>query len=190
MNPHTFEPGPLVDVDAHPNEDRWTLVFVRELRHPPEKVWAALTDPAQLREWSPFVADRDLGHTGDAVLTMIDGDTSEDLPGVVRRAEPVTILEYTWGTDVLRWELAATDSGTRLTLRHTMDDRDGLPKVAAGWHLCLVVAERLLDGRPIGPIRGESARSYGWDELNEGYAAKLGIDGAAADSRTAAEDGR
>jgi hypothetical protein len=48
-----------------------------------------------------------------------------------------------------------------------------LPKVAAGWHLCLDVAERLLDGRPIGPIRGEDARNHGWEELHDAYAEKL-----------------
>jgi hypothetical protein len=47
--------------------------------------------------------------------------------------------------------------------------------VAAGWHLCLDVAEHLLDGQPIGPIRGQDALNYGWDELNDGYAKKLGI---------------
>ena len=41
--------------------EKWTLVLVRELRHPPKKVWQALTDPAQLREWAPFDADRSLG---------------------------------------------------------------------------------------------------------------------------------
>jgi uncharacterized protein YndB with AHSA1/START domain len=176
MEPRDFEPSPLTDVRAEPAGDRWTLVFVRDLRHPPAAVWAALTEPAQLGEWAPFLADRDLGATGEAVLTMVDGDAREDLPAVIRRAEPVTLLEYTWGNDLLRWELAATGSGTLLTLRHTIADRDWLPKIAAGWHLCLDVAERLLDGRPIGPIRGEAARAYGWSELSEGYAGKLGVD--------------
>ena len=173
MNPSAFEPGPLASVDYEASEDRWTLVFVRDLVHPPATVWAALTDPDQLRAWAPFVADRDLARTGEATLTMIDGDTTEDLPAVVRRADPPSVLEYTWGDDLLRWELEPTAAGTRLTLRHTVQDRDLLPKVAAGWHLCLVVAERLLDGRPIEPIRGEDAMNYGWKELHDAYAAEL-----------------
>lgn len=177
MNQTPFDPGPLAEVDVGASDDRWTLVFIRDLRHPPEKVWSALTDPAQLRAWSPYTADRDLGSAGAATLTMIDGDTAEDLPAMVSRAEPPGLLEYTLGTDLLRWELAATGSGTRLTLRHTVQDKDWVPKVAAGWHLCLVVAERLLDGRPIGPIRGNDARNFGWEELNDAYAAKLGIAG-------------
>lgn len=174
MNDSSFDPGPLAEVELLPSGDRWTLVFVRELRHPPEKVWAALTDPAQLRAWSPFTPDRDLSTVGHATLSMIDGDEAQDFEASVRRAERPTLLEYTWGTDVVRWELAATDVGTWLTLRRTVDDREWVPKTAAGWHLCLVVAEHLLDGHPIGPIVGEDARNYGWEELHDAYAERLG----------------
>jgi uncharacterized protein YndB with AHSA1/START domain len=174
MNRTTFDPGPLADVEVLADADGWTLVFVRELSHPPDAVWAALTDPEQLREWAPFTTDRDLGAPGEATLTMIDGETTEDLPAVVGRADRPSLLEYTWGNDRLRWELAPTAEGTRLTLRHTMGDRDIVPKVASGWHICLAVAERLLDGDPVGAIVGEDAKNHGWDELHEAYAERLG----------------
>ena len=48
-----------------------------------------------------------------------------------------------------------------------------VPKVAAGWHICLVVAERLLDGHPIGPIVGENAMRFGWQALHDAYAERL-----------------
>ena len=86
---------------------------------------------------------------GDATLTMIDGDERVDMAATVRRADPPKVLEYTWGPDVLRWELTPTETGTRLVLRHTVAGEDWVPKVAAGWHLCLAVAETVLDGRPI-----------------------------------------
>jgi uncharacterized protein YndB with AHSA1/START domain len=173
MQDNTFDPGELAPVDVSPSQNRWTLVFVKELRHPPERVWAALTEPAQLDRWAPYTADRTLSHTGDATLTMIDGEASTHLPATVTRADPPVLLEHTFGGDLLRWELTASGTGTRLTLRHTLDDRDWAPKVAAGWHLCFVVAERLLDGRPIPPIRGAEAKDYGWDELHERYAKRL-----------------
>jgi uncharacterized protein YndB with AHSA1/START domain len=177
MNSSTFEPGPLAPVDCQASDDRWTLVFVRDLSHRPEKVWAALTEPAQLAQWAPYTANRDLDSPGEATLTMIDGDVTQDLSASVLRAEPPTLLEYTLGTDLLRWELTPADSGTRLTLRHTVASREWVPKVAAGWHICLVVAEHLLDGQPIGPIRGQEALNYGWNELHDAYAEKLGISG-------------
>ena len=176
MNRRPFVPSPPAEVDAVAEGDRWTLVFVRELAHPPEKIWAALTEPTQLSEWAPFRSDRDLGSVGEATLTMSGGDDSEQLPAVVRRAEKPTLLEYTWGDALLRWDLAATDSGTRVMLRHTVANPDWVPKTAAGWHICLDVAERLLDGDPVGPIVGEDAKRHGWEELHDTYAQRLGIE--------------
>ena len=175
MNRKDFEAGPLAEAHWRADGDRWTLTFARTLRHPPERVWAALTDPDQLAEWAPYKASGDLGAPGDVTLTMIDGDIAEDLAATVRRADPPTLLEYSWGDDLLRWELAAVAGGTRLTLHHTVAERDMLPNVAAGWHICLVVAERLLDGEPVGPIRGREAMDYGWQELHDRYAAELGV---------------
>jgi len=177
MNPQDFDPGPLAQVEHHAEGERSTLVFVRHLRHSPGKVWAALTDPGQLRQWAPFDPDRDLATTGPAILRMTDGPTTEEFPANVRRAVAPELLEYTWGDDLLRWELAPDGAGTRLTLRHTVESPDWVPRTAAGWHLCLVVAERLLDGEPIGPIVGPEAKKYGWEKLHDAYAAKLGIAG-------------
>ena len=176
MNAHSFSPSPLAEVTYTAADGRWTLAFVRELAHPPEKVWAALTDPEQLREWAPFLADRNLASPGEAMLTMVDGDKAEDLPASVIHAEAPRLLEYSWADDLLRWELEPTGGGTRLTLFHTLEDQDGLPKAAAGWHLCLDVAARLLDGDPVVPIRGEEAREYGWEPLHDHYAERLGVD--------------
>lgn len=176
MNDNTYKPSPLVAVECQQAGDRWTLVFTRHLHHEPAKVWAALTEPRRLAQWSPFTADRNLDEVGAATLTMIDGETEEVVEASVQRVEPPELLEYTWGKNVLRWELAATQSGTQLTLRHTIEDRDWVPKIAAGWHLCLDVAERFLDGRPIAPIRGADAMNYGWQSLNDAYAERLGIE--------------
>jgi len=164
----------LADVHAERDDDgRWTLTFVRLLRHAPDQVWAALTDPEQLGRWAPFEADRDLATLGTATLTMVDGDTRVDLDARVTRAEPPALLEYSWGDDVLRWELEPVGSGTRLTLHHRVDDETMPPRAAAGWHLCLDVAERLLDGDDVEPIRGQEAMAHGWQELHDQYAERL-----------------
>ena len=39
----------LGDATVVPDDGRWTLIFVRDLRHPPAAVWAALTQPFQPR---------------------------------------------------------------------------------------------------------------------------------------------
>jgi uncharacterized protein YndB with AHSA1/START domain len=172
----TYEPSTLAEARAERAADgRWTLVFVRDFPHPPARVWRALTAPAELGEWAPYTADRDLTATGPATLTMIDADEHTDIPVEVTRVDPERELTHTWGEDLLRWELAPTAAGTRLTLRHSVADRSWVPQVAAGWHICLDVADHLLAGDPIGPIRGNAARAHGWDSLRDAYATKLDI---------------
>lgn len=150
--------------------DRWTLIFIRELRRPPETVWAALTEPERLGRWAPFTAAGNLGTPGDTTLTMVDDDTAEAMPATVFRAERPRLLEHSWGDDLLRWELEPSAAGTRLTLRHTSRDPGVEAMVAAGWHLCADVLERLLDGEDVEAIRGEAARAHGWEGLRDHYA--------------------
>jgi uncharacterized protein YndB with AHSA1/START domain len=165
-----------VNAYAESTPEGWVLVVARDLRHPPAAVWAALTEPDQLVAWAPFTAGRDLGVTGEATLTMIDGVDGDrvDLAVTVTRAEPPALLEYTWGADELRWELAATGGGTRLTLRHRVGSRDDLARAAAGWHLCFDVLDRLLAGDPVSPVRGQDALEHGWTALHDRYAGQFG----------------
>ena len=178
MDRDEYQPSPIANVAVEEEGDGATLVFVRELRHAPERVWRVLTDPAELREWAPFDADRDLGTPGETTLRMAGGEGGEGevMTSSIRRAEPPRLLEYTWGASVLRWQLEPTDSGSRLTLRQSLDDRSWLPKVAAGWHICLDVADQYLSGHPIGRIVGNEARHFGWEALNEEYASRLRIE--------------
>ena len=59
-----YTPGPA-NAQVRKDGEKWTVILVRELRHSPEKVWQALTDPAHLREWAPFEADGSLGTLGN-----------------------------------------------------------------------------------------------------------------------------
>lgn len=138
-----FDAGPLLDADLVDG----TLVLTRDVPRSPGEVWAALTAPALLAKWSPFT----------------------EHPAVVRHTEPPNVVEYTWGDDILRWEVG----GGRLTLRHTMAERERAPEMAAGWHLCLAVLQRLLDGDPVEPIVGQRAMDFGWEHLREQYAKVL-----------------
>jgi uncharacterized protein YndB with AHSA1/START domain len=149
------------------------LIFVRPLPHPPAAVWTALTDPAEIDQWAPFAATRDLATVGETTLTMVDGATRMEQPATVLRAEPPLLLEYTWGKDRLRWELEPDGGGTLLTLRHTSAGPDKKAMVAAGWHICLAVLDRLLAADPVGVIRGQDAMRFGWDHLRDSYAAKF-----------------
>ena len=96
-----YQPGAAIDADARRDGSRWTLVFVRQLRHAPNKVWLALTDSSHIREWAPFDADRNLESTGPVKLTMVGGTPPEAFDSEVRHAEAPRLLEYTWGDDVV-----------------------------------------------------------------------------------------
>ena len=160
---------------AQNGEDKWTLVLVRELRHSPEKVWEALTDPAHLREWAPFEADGSLGTAGATVqLTTVAAPTAQVSETRVTRADAPKLLEYNWGGNDMRWELEALSGGTRLTLWHNIDRRF-IAMGAAGWHICFDVLDHLLRGTPIGRIVGGEAMKFGWQRLHAEYAEQFGI---------------
>src|ERR1700742_3468186 len=111
-----YMPGPASGAEVRKDGDKWTLILVRELRHPPAKVWEALTDPAQLREWSPFDADRSLASVGAARLTTVGTPKPMVSETEVTRADAPKLLEYQWGGNDLRWQLEPLGDGTRLTL--------------------------------------------------------------------------
>ena len=168
MKSPSYVPGAAAGAKVKKDGDKWTLVLVRELGHPPAAVWEALTDPAQLAEWAPFDADRNLGAVGPAKLSTFG--TPQVAETVVKRAEPPKLLEYTWGEGDLRWELEPTAAGTRLTLWHNIN-RQFIAWGAAGWHVCLDVLGRLLAGEPIGRLAGpETLKLEGWQRLTGEYA--------------------
>ncbi len=169
-NREQYEPGPASGAQVRKNGEKWTLILVRELRHSPEKVWQALTDPAHLREWAPFVADGSLGTVGTVKLTWLG--TPTPLETRVTRADAPRVLEY----NDTRWELEGFGGGTRLTLWHNIDRRF-ISWGAAGWHICFDVLERLLAGEPMGRIAGgEAMKLDGWQRLNAEYARQFGIE--------------
>jgi uncharacterized protein YndB with AHSA1/START domain len=171
-NQESYMPGPATGANVRKDGDKWTLVLVRELRHSPETVWQALTDPAQLKAWAPFDADRNLATVGPVKLSTVG--TPQVAETMVKRAEARRLLEYSWGGD-LRWELEPIGSGTRLTLWHNID-RGYISWGAAGWHICFDVLDRLLDGQPIGRIVGPEVMKFdGWQRLNKEYAKQFGV---------------
>jgi uncharacterized protein YndB with AHSA1/START domain len=172
-----YAPGPAGGAHIRKDGEKWTLILVRELRHAPEKVWRALTDPAHLREWAPFEADGSLGRLGSTVhLTTVGAPTPQVSETRVTRADAPKVLEYNWGDRDIRWELEDLGSGTRLTLWHNID-RNFISMGAAGWHICFDVLERLLAGQPIGRIVGADAMKFGgWQRLNAEYAKEFGVE--------------
>jgi len=125
-----------------------TLRFERRLAHPPERVWRALTDPAELAIW--LVAAAELEPRVDGAVTLRwDGDASAACRSVAweRPAE----LAYTWdegeGESLVRFTLTADGDGTLVVLTH--ERIDSLSGFGAGWHAHLDMLEGALEGRDV-----------------------------------------
>jgi uncharacterized protein YndB with AHSA1/START domain len=176
-NREQYAPGPASGAQVKKEGEQWTLVLVRELRHAPEKVWQALTDPAQLRAWAPFDADGTMGTAGATVkLTTVGTPGPHVTETKILRAEAPKLLEYNWGGGDVRWQLEASGGGTRLTLWASIP-RAYISMGAAGWHICLDVLDRSLGDAPIGRIVGPEAMQFGgWQRLNAEYAKQFGVE--------------
>jgi uncharacterized protein YndB with AHSA1/START domain len=176
MNYQGYAPGPAVATLGRKDGDNWSLILVRELHHPRERVWQALTDPEHLREWAPFEADRSLGAVGPVQLTTVGAPKPHVSETEVTRADAPSVLEFKWGGGDVRWELEELGQGTRLTLWASIDRRF-IAMGAAGWQVCLDVLDRMLEGQPIGRIVGPDAMKFeGWQRLNKEYSDKFGVE--------------
>lgn len=165
-----YLPGPASEAQVRKTDgEKWTLVLVRELRHSPEKVWKAITDPEHLREWAPFDADGNLATAGTVKLTWVGTPTAVETR--ITRAEAPKLLEY----GDMRWELEPSGSGTRLTLLHSIDRRF-ITWGAAGWQICIDVLDHLVSGTPIGRIVGADAMKFDWQRLVGEYAEQFGVE--------------
>jgi len=165
-----YTAGPVSQAQVEKHGEKWTLILVRELKHAPEKVWQALTDPAHLREWAPFDVDSSLDKTGTVNLTWMGNPKS--IKTTVTRSDAPKVLEY----NDTRWELEPLGNGTRLKLWSTIDRRF-ISWGAAGWHIAFDVLDHLLNGTPLGRIAGPDAMKFKeWQRLNAEYAQQFGTD--------------
>ena len=138
-------------------DEGYLLAFTRTFRHPPAKVWRALTSPEELRHWFPAVVSFDLVVGAKLVFAptaeqrsrfgLTDADAAQ---GELLAVDPPRLLEYTWGDERLRWELADDGSGgCRLSFTQWCPERDSAVVQGAGWHVGFEQIEALLDGTPL-----------------------------------------
>ncbi|OLT15758.1 hypothetical protein BJF78_16095 [Pseudonocardia sp. CNS-139] len=142
---------------------RTVLRMERVLRHPPAKVWRAVTEPARLAEWFPSTVTAEMRVGGTVEFGF-------GPPGVVTDLDEPHVFAFTWDQDHLRWELHPEGDGTRLVLLHTFTDRAGAASFAAGWHTCIAELDLALDGRAVGDPGIDHVA------LHERYVAEFGLD--------------
>lgn len=124
-----------------------SVVVERELPHPPEKIWRALTQPHLVAEWlmeGDIRAEAGHAFSFDAEWGAVNCRVLE--------AEPPRTISYSWGDDVLKsvvtWTLTPTVSGTHLRMEQT-GFPPGQPRyyggARAGWPVFLERLEQLLE---------------------------------------------
>ena len=145
----------------------WQLRFTRRLPHPPEKVWRAITEPDHLKAWFPTRPVGDLTVVGGAVSWEFDEHDLPPMEGEVLACEPPSLIEFTWGGDRIRMEVAPDGDGSVLTLVDRLDELGKAARDGAGWHTCLDRLEDALAGR-------ESTAEGRWREVHPAYVEKFG----------------
>jgi uncharacterized protein YndB with AHSA1/START domain len=153
--------------------DRARLTFTRTLRHAPEKVWRALTETEELAQWFPDGPPRGKFVEGDTVQFGTTGERP-GFEGKVVTVDPPRLLEYTWGDDILRFELQPDGDGTVLTFTDTFDEYGKAARDGAGWHACLDMLGFALDGTTPPGDNG----AY-WRQIHPGYVERFGPEASA-----------
>jgi uncharacterized protein YndB with AHSA1/START domain len=149
-------------------DNRPVLIFERRFAHAVERVWRAITEPDELRHWSPGIPDWK-PEPGEAFQVEGSGGGC----GKIVELEPPHLLAYDWGDQHFRFELRADGDGCVLHFTHVFDDHTLGAQHAAGWDACFDRLDALLGGgRPL----SEAASLERWPELHERYAEHFGLD--------------
>jgi uncharacterized protein YndB with AHSA1/START domain len=145
------------------DKEGYTARFDRHLKHPAKKVWASLTENEKLAQWFSELSIDDLREGGVIKFDMQDG-TFEELK--ITELSMYSVLEYTWGEDIVRFELypEPESEGCLLVLIEKIRKlTNHTPRDLAGWHVCLMVIDALLDSRTI------QSREDEWKKWHEKY---------------------
>jgi uncharacterized protein YndB with AHSA1/START domain len=117
--------GRLTTVD-----DRPALRFERRLNHSIERVWRAITEPAELARW--FVSPVEWT---PALSEVFEGEGQR---GEIGELQAPRVIAWSWGVERYRFELRPDGDGCLLIFTHVFDDRLGPgAQHAAGWEAYL-----------------------------------------------------
>jgi uncharacterized protein YndB with AHSA1/START domain len=168
--------GTLVTVDTRP-----ALRFERRYPHPVERVWRAVSDPAEMMRWFPAAVEGD--RAVGAELVFVDdaqraaaqaaGEPTRDdggplIRGVVTAYDPPRLFAFTWGGELIRLELAPDGDATTLVFTQVLSDTSVAARNGAGWHMCLAELDALLDGPAAAP------GGDGWEAVYDDYLDRMG----------------
>ncbi|MFH5821562.1 SRPBCC family protein [Georgenia sp. AZ-5] len=152
------------------------LAFHRHYLFPPERVWAAITDPEETEKW--WAASRGRLAPGERFeLRWLNGrdEELEWWPGEVVAVEPPRLLEITnreHGS--IRFELTEADAdglpGTWLTFTNVISAEPEQVRMSlAGWHVHLDHLQEALEGRRVDWARWHDDVYPAWEAVYREY---------------------
>jgi uncharacterized protein YndB with AHSA1/START domain len=165
--------GTLIHVDGQP-----ALRFERRYPQPMERVWRAVSDPAEMGRWFPAEVEGE--RVVGAELTFVDESQrtaareadeptradGPELRGRVVTYDPPNVFAFTWGPELLRFELLADGDHTRLVFTQILSHQSVGARNASGWHMCLGSLDALLGV--------EDGSAEGWQDVYSDYLERLG----------------
>jgi uncharacterized protein YndB with AHSA1/START domain len=125
-----------------------SVVVEREVPHPPEKIWRALTQPQLIEVWLMKNTFRpDVGHRFNLSADWGAVDCQ------VLAVEPHRTLSYTWGAmgleSIVTWTLTPTNTGTLLRMEQKgfrPDQKQAYQGAGYGWRRFFSNLEQVLAG--------------------------------------------
>ena len=134
-----------------------TVTLDRDLRHPPEKVWRALTQAPLISDWlmpTDFVAE--VGHTFKFQSQPNPPRWDGIIHGEVKAVEPLSRLVYTWSTMGLELlvTLTLTPSGDGTHLRM---EQSGFPDTTGPYYQGAIYGWQMFLGKLDGVLEGIAA---------------------------------
>ena len=138
----TTDDGTYLEIDGRP-----AVRFERVYPHPLDRVWRAVTDPAEMRHWfpSPEVSIDRPARAARSRSPATPTPPTQDHTKVLAW-EPPHRFSFEWEDDELHFTLSEHDDGCRLELVNILSTDGAAARNAAGWEICLGHLDRVVDG--------------------------------------------
>jgi uncharacterized protein YndB with AHSA1/START domain len=165
--------GTYDQVDGSP-----VVRFERTFPHAATQVWDAISDPDRLARWFPTTVEFDELRAGAPITFRFAEDRYPPMSGAFREVSPPRRLSFTWGDDVLTFELQERDGGAacRLSFSVVLDSADKAARDAAGWDDCLDMLDAVVAGGTAErPRKSESWRARYDEYKRQGFPATAAI---------------
>ncbi|OAP22242.1 MULTISPECIES: SRPBCC family protein [Amycolatopsis] len=149
---------------------RPSVTLERILAHPPEKVWRAVTSPEELAHWFPAAVTLPDAPAPGGKITFTFTETGDVSEGEIVGYRPPEVFEFTWNSDLIRIEVSAEGTGSKLAFTHVFNRGEpdiallGTGRHVAGWVACLDSLEATLEGRTPEPPADWHARMVHYAE--------------------------